>query len=121
LSREAASYRRRLRETETERDALRAQVDAMQTAEVERLAAAGGLAQPADVWAFGAELASLRSDDGSIDSKTVEGLVADILKSRPGLKQPVVGDLGAGRGAGATDTRHQPKVGLSDLLKPRAR
>jgi hypothetical protein len=50
LSREAASYRRRLREAEAERDQLRAQLDALQSAEVERLAQAAGLSAPSDVW-----------------------------------------------------------------------
>jgi hypothetical protein len=118
LSREAASYRRRLRETETELDSLREQIDRIQTTEVERLARGAGLSEPRDVWAFGASLESLRSDSGEIDPKTVEGLVADILKSRPGLRQQPVGDLGAGRGAAAAGTRHEPKVGLSQLLKP---
>jgi hypothetical protein len=121
LSREAAGYRRRLRETETERDSLRAQLDRLQTVEVERLARTAGLSEPRDVWAFGASLESLRSDSGEIDPKTVEGLVADILKSRPGLRQQPVGDLGAGRGAAAAGTVRQPPIGLGDLLKPGAR
>jgi hypothetical protein len=49
LSREAASYRRRLRDTETERDQLREQLDRLQRAEVERLASAAGLQVAGDV------------------------------------------------------------------------
>jgi hypothetical protein len=90
----------------------------VQTAEVERLARTAGLSEPRDVWAFGASLESLRSDSGEIDPKTVEGLVADILKSRPGLRQQPVGDLGLGKGAAAAGTTHREKIGLSDLLKP---
>ena len=118
LSREAASYRRRLRETETERDQLREQLDRLQRAEVERLASAAGLQMAADVWTFGAELEHLRTEDGSIDSETVNGLVADIVKDRPGLQARPVGDLGIGRGASASSLRTGPKVGLSQLLKP---
>ena len=118
LSREAASYRHRLRDTETERDQLREQLDRLQRAEVERLASAAGLQVAGDVWTFGAELEHLRTDDGMIDSETVNGLVADIVKSRPGLQARPVGDLGIGRGASASSMRTTPKVGLSQLLKP---
>jgi hypothetical protein len=118
LSREAASYRRRLREAEQERDSLRDQLDRLQTAEVERIAGGAGLAEPRDVWAFGAELAGMRTEAGSIDQALVTGLVADILKSRPGLRSQPSGDLGVGRGGAAAGTRHQEKIGLSRLLKP---
>ena len=114
LSREAASYRRRLRETETERDGLRARVDDLQRAEVERLAAAAGLAVASDVWQFGASLDTLRAEDGSIDRETVSGLVAEIVRDRPGLRHPH-GDVGIGRGGAAGNRK--PKIGLSDLLK----
>ena len=115
LSREAANYRRRLRDTEAERDSLREQLDRVQTAEVERLAAQHGLAVARDVWQFGATLETLRGEDGGIDGEVVAGLVADIVKDRPGLQAPLVGDLGIGRG-GTAWTR--PHVGLSQLLKP---
>jgi hypothetical protein len=86
LSREAASYRRRLRDTEVERDQLRDQLDRVQRAEVERLAGAAGLQVPGDVWTFGAALENLRGEDGAIDADTVNGLVAEIVKDRPGLQ-----------------------------------
>ena len=117
LSREAAGYRRRLRETEAERDQLRAQLDRLQTAEVERLASAAGLAVAGDVWMHGAALDTLRAEDGSIDHETVTGLVADILRDRPGLRRGGTGDIGIGRGAAAAGTTTAPKVGLSALLK----
>jgi hypothetical protein len=80
LSRETATYRRRLREVESERDSLRAQLDALQTQEVERLAGAAGLQVASDVWTFGATLDTLRNDAGAIDSDTVTTMVSDILK-----------------------------------------
>ena len=64
LSREAATYRRRLRDTESERDQLREQLDRLQRAEVERLASANGLAVPADVWPFGASLETCATRTG---------------------------------------------------------
>jgi hypothetical protein len=121
LSREAASYRRRLRETVTEREQLRSQLDRLQTAEVERLAGNAGLQVPNDIWTFGASLDTHRGEDGGIDPETVNGLVGDILADRPGLQAKPPGDLGIGRGAGAAGTTRTPEVGLSALLKPEAR
>ena len=120
LSREAATYRRRLRETETERDALREQLDRLQTAEVERLAEGAGLAVAGDVWLHGASLQTLRNDAGDIDPETVTGVVEAIVKDRPGLKAPLNGSFGGGLGAAAAGVR-TPKVGLSQLLKPESR
>jgi hypothetical protein len=118
LSREAASYRRRLRETEGERDQLRGRLEGYERAEVERLAGAAGLQVPSDVWAFGAELVNLRGDDGAIDAETVSGLVGEIVKDRPGLQARQVGDVGIGRGGAASGSATAPEVGLSALLKP---
>jgi len=115
LSREAARYRTQLREVEAQRDQLREQLDRHQRIEVERLAGGAGLAVGADVWTFGATLDTLRGEDGSIDAETVTGLVREIIQNRPGLRDPKIGDLGAGRGGTAAMT---PKVGLSQLLKP---
>ena len=117
LSKEAATYRRRLRDTEAERDQLREQLDRLQTAEAERLASGAGLAVATDLWQFGGSLESLRRDDGTIDGEMVSGLVGDIVKARPGLKAPVIGSVGIGRGNSAGG-RQLPKVGLSQLLKP---
>lgn len=117
LSREAAAYRRQLRETQAERDQLREQIDALQREQVERLAAQSGLAVASDVWLHGATLDSLRAEDGSVDSETVSGVVEAIVKDRPGLKAPRNGDIGIGRGAAARPPQ-TPPVGLSQLLKP---
>jgi hypothetical protein len=110
-----------LRDAEGERDQLRAQVDHLQTAEVERLAGAAGLQVPGDVWTFGATLDTLRGEDGGIDPKNVNGLVAEIVKDRPGLQARPAGDLGIGRGASAAGITSTPEVGLSKLLKPERR
>jgi hypothetical protein len=119
LSREAASYRRRLRETESERDSLRERLDRLQTAEVERIAADAGLQVASDVWSFGASLDTLRGESGDIDAESVSGLVAEIVKDRPGLQTRPAGDVGIGRGGAAA--AREPKVGLSALLKPEGR
>jgi hypothetical protein len=79
LSREAASYRRRLRETEGERDDLRGRLEGYEREHVERIAGDAGLQVPSDVWTFGASLDTLRGDDGAIDSDAVNGLVVSPL------------------------------------------
>jgi hypothetical protein len=121
LSREAASYRRRLRETESERDDLRGRLEGYEREHVERIASDAGLQVPGDVWTFGASLDTLRGEDGTIDSDAVNGLVGEIVANRPGLKAQRIGDLGIGRGNSAAGTRPTPAVGLSALLKPGAR
>jgi hypothetical protein len=122
LSREAANYRRRLRDTEAERDRLRERVNTYERAEVERIAAGAGLQVPADVWTFGATLDTLRGENGGIDADAVNGLVGEIVKDRPGLQARPTGDLGIGRGAAAVGGNvREPEVGLSALLKPGSR
>jgi hypothetical protein len=121
LSREAAGYRRRLRETETERDDLRSRLESYERTEVERLAGDAGLQVPADIWQFGASLETLRGEDGGIDPEAVSGLVGEIVKDRPGLQARPVGDLGIGRGSGAAGSATAPEIGLSALLKPERR
>ena len=116
LSREAAGYRRRLRETEAERDTLREQLDRLQRSEVERLASGAGLAVAGDVWVHGAELENLRTEDGSIDGDTVTALVGDMLKSRPGLKAQPVGSVGIGKGGNGIRPN---EVGLANLFGKR--
>lgn len=63
--REAARYRRRLRETEADRDDLRARVERLQRAEVERYA--GELVQPSAIWASGITLADTLDENGDVD------------------------------------------------------
>src|ERR1700758_3047520 len=60
---EAAKYRRRLRETEAERDALRGRVETMQRNEIQRMAA-DRLADPADLWRDGAKVSDLLNEGG---------------------------------------------------------
>jgi hypothetical protein len=99
-NREAAGYRRRLRDTESERDTLSAQVERLQRAEAIRLAE-GRLSVPGDLFAFGAELADLLTEDGDVspDAVTVTVTVAKLIAERPGLgrvAKPPFPDLGQG-------------------------
>ncbi len=82
LRREAARYRRSLREAETERDGLRGRVEAMQKAEVERLAA-NDLAAPADMWLTGTTLADLLDDNGDVDTAKVTDTIQRVIGERP--------------------------------------
>ncbi len=76
---EAAKYRRRLRDTETERDTLRGQVEALQRAEVERLA--GHLTQPSAIWAAGVELSDVLDDSGAVNADKVNAAVTEAAEA----------------------------------------
>lgn len=84
-NKEAARYRRRLRETEQERDTLKATVVALQRAEVDRLATANGL-KPAALWSS-AELGDLLSDDGAVDAEKVSAAIA-AAREQLGIPNP---------------------------------
>lgn len=72
-NREAAKWRRQLRDTEAERDALAQRVEAMQRAEVERLAGTTHrIAEPAALWASGVTLPDLLGEDGHVDPDKVK-------------------------------------------------
>ena len=96
---EAAKYRRQLRDTETERDALRERVHTLQRAEVEQLAA--HLAKPAALWASGTTLDDLLDDAGNVDAAKVSEAAktaADTLGLAriPGTPRPDPGQGGSG-------------------------
>jgi hypothetical protein len=112
-SREAANYRRRLREVEAERDGLQGRVDQLERAEVERIAgeAPYWMIQPGDLWTIGVELAELRGDDGTLDAALVKAKVRDVLAERPTWRRNI--DMGTGYRGGEVS---EPKAGLSQLL-----
>lgn len=87
--REAAKYRRRLREAEAERDQLAERVESLQRAEVERAATADGL-RPAALWASGVELANLLADDGTVDGPKVLAAI-EASREELGIPAPPVG------------------------------
>lgn len=94
---EAARYRRRLRETEGERDRLGAALEQYQRLEVERIASSGpdALAEGGDLWQGGADLAELVDEDGQVDPEKVRTAVAGVLSQRPHWRRPSP-DLGQG-------------------------
>lgn len=88
--REAAERRRQLRETEAERDALRARVDRQDRAEVERIAATR-LQDPADLFlALEGGLDDLRDDDGELDRDAIEQAIAKVIDAHPHWAAPQV-------------------------------
>ncbi|NYI78709.1 hypothetical protein [Nocardioides panzhihuensis] len=94
-NREAAKYRRRLRDTEADRDRLASQVEALQRTEINRLAVAEGIKAEA-LWASGATLAELLADDGNVDpAKVTKAAKAAVeilgLNQRRGLRVPLEG------------------------------
>jgi len=116
VRREAANYRRRLRDVELERDQLRGRVDEFERGTVERIAANAGMSTPADVWLLIPDLEQLRTD-GQLNPDAVRERIAAILSERPSWRRPRP-DYGSGaRGNGAGS----PKIGLSDLLRDRER
>jgi hypothetical protein len=114
-SREAASYRRRLREVEAERDTLRERIDGYERREVEALARELGAAVPSDVWTLLA-LDELRSD-GVLDVDNTRSRISAILSERPTWRAARP-DLGAGAREHVPEPR-QP--GLSDLFAGKRR
>lgn len=116
---EAAKYRRRLRDTEAERDTLRQRVEHMQRAEIERLAA-GKLADPADVWRDGAKLADLLDDTGNIDPDKVNGTVDGLLEAHAhwGVQQPTRPPrYAAGGHSGASGVMSAKKASWSEAIR----
>lgn len=82
-NREAARYRRRLRDTERERDELRGRLDVYLARDVEQVAA-GFLDSPALLWADGkASAADFVDDKGVVDRAKVKA-AADAILSRYG-------------------------------------
>jgi hypothetical protein len=96
VRREAAGYRTRLRDTEQERDQLRDRVEAMERADVERIAAASGMAVPSDLWLLVGGLDELRVD-GALNPDRVSERVGTILRERPSWKRPTPAPAGGSR------------------------
>ena len=111
LRREAAGYRTRLRDTETERDQLRQRLDALERGEVERLAAGAGMSTPTDLWLLVRDLDELRVD-GALNPDRATERIANILSERPSWRTPRP-DFGSGSRLSNGQARDP---GLYDLL-----
>lgn len=104
---EAAKYRRRLRETEKERDQLADQLDTLRRQVIEQIAGdSGRLRKPEALWKTSITVTDLLDDDGRVDSQKVidasKSAVAELglAEKRPGNFVPREGN--------------NPRVGMSD-------
>ena len=88
---EAAKYRERLRDAETQRDTAQSQVEALQKQIIESHATTLGI-KPAALWAAGHTIADLTTEEGIIDPETINEAVE---KTRT--------DLGINRFTGSAD------------------
>lgn len=86
--REAAKYRRKLRDAEAERDTLRTRLETLQRTEAERLAGEH-LADGSDLWRDGAELAGMLDDDGNVSAEKVTAAATQLSTDRPHWRKPV--------------------------------
>lgn len=86
-SREAAKYRRQLRDTEAQRDQIGARLAAMQRGQAETLAREH-LADGADMFRDGLELAELLDDDGNLDPAKVTAAAKAARKAHPHWAAP---------------------------------
>lgn len=97
---EAATYRRRLRETETERDGLRERLERHQQREIERVAGEE-LSAPGDLLALGGkQLAELLAENGDVDADAVRAIARELTTARPGLRSVEAARRGGGIGGG---------------------
>lgn len=105
---EAARYRRRLRDAETERDRFAAQVESLQRAEVDRIIGDLVTWSPAVMWEHGLTLDMVTTDDGGIDAEKVRTAVAN-AETKLGLQGRVGFSLGIGPAdAGDIPDRRDP-------------
>ncbi|OBA87128.1 hypothetical protein A5642_20550 [Mycolicibacterium mucogenicum] len=109
-NREAAKYRRKLRETEAERDTLVQRLESMQRAEAERLAGEH-LAKGVALWLGDTALADLLNGDGNVDPDKVAHRASQVRDEfglyPPNRKQNVVPREGENPQAGRRSTRDQ--------------
>jgi hypothetical protein len=108
-----------LRDSEAENERLRGTIEAMQRAEVARLASASGrLADASDLFRDGAALADMCGEDGRVDPARVDSAVDGVLEQHPhwqAARLPYRGALHSG----ATSVRfEQPTKKFVDAFQP---
>lgn len=109
---EAAKYRRRLREVESERDQLQEQVQTLRRSEVERQVA-GELEDPSDLWRAGTEVEHLLDEDGAVDQSKVVETARAVTTEHPGWRKVSGVDEDQGR---ASESFREPS--WTALLRP---
>ena len=117
-NREAAKYRRRLRETEAQLDTVAGRLAVLQRAEAESIAARR-LADGADLFRDGADLAALLDDEGHVDPVKVSALAKDIAEQHPHWVKKALPPKQIRRGglsSGASTTADQSTPSWAALL-----
>jgi len=84
---EAKKYRQRAQAAEAERDELRARLDTLQRAEVERIAA-DTLADPADLWTTGTTITDYLTEEGNIDNDKITTTITELVRAKPHWQKP---------------------------------
>lgn len=114
--REAAKYRRQLREAESERDTLAGQVESLQRRMIEDYAGRQ-ISRPEALWASGVNVADLLTEDGVPDETKVRN-ACSAASDRLGLARPVGGNYVPNEG------RSTSRVGsgssFADAFKPKS-
>lgn len=111
---EAAKYRRRLREVEAERGALRSTLDTARRREVDRITSEH-LADTDDAWSIGRwDLDDLVGDDGLVDAGKVTAATTALIESRPRLARDH--EIGADFDGGARTSVRPPTTSWSSVL-----
>lgn len=115
---EAAKYRHKLRDTEKQLAAMTERVQVMQRSEVQRIAAPK-LADPADIWRDGAQLADVVDDDGNVDGGKVDDLIDNLVKSHPhwAVAKPEPPRQRTGLTSGATKPAEYRQATWADALR----
>ena len=116
---EAARYRTRLRETETERDSLRSTLDTYRRRDAELAAEAAGMAKGSDIFVAGTELESLLADDGTVDDAKVKTAAAAVLAERPHWATPPPPKPKPDASQGQMSGKQESEASWSDVISAR--
>lgn len=101
-NREAAKYRKLLRETEADRDGIAARLEAAQRHIIETTAAAI-IDKPAGLWASGVQVSDLLDDDGNVDAEKVTA-AATTAREELGLSKRANGPIIPNQGNAPTSS-----------------
>lgn len=113
--REAAKYRRRLRETEKERDALLETVAALRRAAIDTEVAGKHRIPTEGFWATGITVDQLLDDDGNIDTEKIATAARDAT-DRLGVRRPLRNHV---PNEGASPASRSTRDNWTDAFAPR--
>jgi hypothetical protein len=119
-NREAARYRTRLREVESERDELAGRLDGLLRGQAEALATGGEarLHSGADLWLDGGTVADVVGEDGQVDPERVAALAQAVAQARPYLRTNRWSSGGDGGPRGGGKPRVEPRLGAIFAQSP---